>query len=153
MPALSRAIASRLLSQSPRSRLRRAILEQAARSGFDAYNRRDWDVVLSAYDPQVEIRLHHVQGIEGVHHGHAGWRHYWRLWFDAWEESHMEPEEILDFQDRTLFLGWTRCRAAGSGLEMEQPTAWLMTYRRGAVLRHEEWFDHAAALEAVGLKE
>src|SRR5439155_16969484 len=102
MPALLlRAIASRVLSLSPRSRLRRAFLEQATRSGYDAYNRRDWDVVLSAYDPQVEIRLHHVEGLDGVQQGHEGWRHYWRFWFEAWEESHMEPEEILDFQDRT----------------------------------------------------
>jgi ketosteroid isomerase-like protein len=152
-PALSRAIASRVLSRSPRSRLRQALQAQAARSGFDAYNRRDWEVVLSLYDPQVEIRLHHVEGIEGVHHGHEGWRHYWRLWFEAMEESHMEPEEIVDFQDRTLFLGWTRTRAAGSGLEMKQPTAWLLTYRAGAVVLHEEWWDQAMALEAVGLPE
>jgi hypothetical protein len=93
---------------------------------------------------RVEIRLHHVQDIEGV-------RRYWRQWFDAWEESRMDPEEMIDFQDRTLLLGWTRCRAAGSGLEMEQPTGWLMTWGRRVVIRHEEWWDRAAALEAVGL--
>jgi ketosteroid isomerase-like protein len=153
MPTLWRAMASRVLSRSPRSRLRQALLKQSTRSGFDAYNRQDWDVVLSAYDPQVEIRLHHVEGLEGVHHGHEGWRHYWRLWFEAMEESYMEPEEMIDFQDRTLYLGWTRTRAAGSGLEMKQPSAWLITYRAGAIVRHEEWWDQAAALEAVGLKE
>lgn len=109
---------------------------------------------MGVYDPQVEIRRHHVQDIEGVYHGHDGWRHYWRLWFDAWDQSHMEPEEIIDFEDRTLILGWTRCRAARSGLELEQPTAWLMTRGGGGtIVRHEEWWDHAAGLEAVGLKE
>jgi ketosteroid isomerase-like protein len=65
----------------------------------------------------------------------------------------MEPTEILDFQDRTLFLGSTRCRAADSGLVLEEPTAWLMTYRRGAIVRHEEWWNHGAGLQAVGLND
>lgn len=153
LPALYRALGARALAWPPRSRVRQLLLDLGTRSGFDAYNRRDWDVVLALYDPQVEIRLHHVQDIEGVHHGHEGLRHYWREWFDAWEQSIMEPQEIIDFQDRMLVLGWTRCRASGSGLSMEQPTAWLLTWGRGAIVRHEEWWDRAAALQAVGLNE
>jgi ketosteroid isomerase-like protein len=154
MPRLYRAPATWVRRLSPQSSLRVIAVDQAVRSGFDAYNRRDWDVVLAAYDPQVEIRLHHVQDIEGVYDGHDGWRHYWRLWFDSWDESQMEPQEIVDFPDRTLILGWTRCRAAASGLELEQQTAWLMTWGDGmTIARHEEWWDHAAGLDAVGLKD
>lgn len=154
LPSLNRAVASWAMGRSPHSSLRGRVVDHAVRSAFDAYNRRDWEVVLADYDPQVEIVLHHVQDLEGVYHGHDGWRHYWRLWLDAWDRSRMEPEEIIDFPDRTLILGWTRCRATGSGLELEEPTAWLVTRGdHGTIVRHEEWWDHAAGLEAVGLTE
>jgi ketosteroid isomerase-like protein len=150
MPGLVQALSSRVLSLPPRSRLRRILVDQATRSGFDAYNRRDWEVVLSAYDPQVQIRLHHVQDMEGIYHGHQGWRRYWQLWFDAWDESRMEPTEIIELPGRILYLGRTCCRNR-RGLTLEEPTAWLMTLRKGRIVQHEEWWDHEAALEAVGL--
>jgi ketosteroid isomerase-like protein len=149
-PALFRSLAGRATSLSLGSRLRQALIDQAARAGFHAYNRRDWDVVLSAYDPGVEIVLHHVQQMESVRHGHDGWRHYWREWFDVWDESHMEPTEIIEFRDRLLFLGFVRCHNR-HGLTLQEPSAWLMTLKDGVIVRHEEWWDHAAALEAVGI--
>jgi ketosteroid isomerase-like protein len=122
------------------------------RVAFEAYNRRDFDAVLAAYDPAVENHIHHVAGIEGVHHGHDGWRHYWRSWFEAWDESHQEAHEIIDFDDgRILILGRIRCANNARGMELEEHFGMLLTLRRGRVARHEEWFDQEAALRAAGL--
>jgi ketosteroid isomerase-like protein len=148
VPALTRGVRSLPL----RSRLRGAVTKRFVREGFAAYNRRDWDVVLAPYHPEVENDVHHVAGIEGVHHGHAGWRHYWQGWFEAWDESYMEAIEVVDFaDDRLLMLGRVRCRAADTGIELEEPMAMLLTYRAGLISRHEEWFDQAAGLRAAGL--
>ena len=147
-PGVLHALTRRALRLPLRSRLRNVLIDQATRSGFDAYNRRDWDVVLAAYDPNVEIVLHHVQQMEAIRHGHDGWRHYWHEWFDVWDESHMEPTEIVELSDRLLLLGSTRCRNH-RGLTLEEPSAWLLTMENGRIVRHEEWWDHAAALSAV----
>ena len=149
VPATSRAVRSLPL----RSRLRGALTRRFVREGLAAYNRRDWEVVLATYDAAVENDIHHVGGIEGIHHGHGGWRHYWEGWFEAWDESYQEAREVVDFaDDRLLVLGRIRCRAADTAIELEEPMAMLFTFRAGLIVRHEEWWDHASALRAAGLE-
>jgi uncharacterized protein len=109
-------------------------------------------VVLATYAPDVEIVLNHdLTRMEGVHHGYDGWRRYWELWAESWEESNIEPQELIDFSDRMLVLCRIRSRARASGVELDEPLAHLMTFERGAVVRHEEWYGHVDALAAVGL--
>jgi len=152
MPKLGPALTRVLRSLPLRSRLRSAVTKRSVREGSAAYNRRDWDVYLAAYHPEVENDVHHVAGIEGVRHGHAGWHHYWQGWFEAWDESYIEPFEVVDFaDDRLLVLGRVRCRAEDKGIELEEQIATLLTFRAGLIARHEEWFDHAAGLRAAGL--
>jgi hypothetical protein len=89
--------------------------------------------------------------MEGIYHGHEGWRRYWEQWAEAWSESHIVPEEIVDFPDRLLVLSRLRSRARVSGLEMDEPLAHLLTFSEGAAVRHEEWFSHAEGMKAAGL--
>jgi ketosteroid isomerase-like protein len=134
------------------SRLRQRLTARATKLAYEAWNRRDWEVVLATYAPDVEIVLNHdLTRMEGVHRGHGGWRLYWERWAESWEESKIEPQELIDFSDRMLVLSRIRSRARASGVELDEPLAHLMTFERGAVIRHEEWFGHADALEAVGL--
>jgi ketosteroid isomerase-like protein len=152
MPKLVPAFTRGLRSLPLRSRLRSAVTKRFVRERFAAYNRRDWDVLLVGYHPEVENDVHHVAGIEGVRHGHAGWRHYWQGWFEAWDESYGEPFEVVDFADDRLLVLWgVRCRAEKTGIELEEQVATLLTFRAGLIARHEEWFDHAAGLRATGL--
>lgn len=134
------------------SRLRQRLTARATKLAYEAWNRRDWQVVLATYAPDVEIVLNHdLTQMEGVHRGHDGWRRYWELWAESWEESMIEPQELIDFSDQMLVLSRIRSRARASRVELDEPIAHLMTFERGAVVRHEEWFGHADALEAVGL--
>lgn len=152
LPKLTNALWRGMRSLPLRSRLRATLTKRLIRKVLAAYNRRDWDVILSGYHPDVENDVHHVAGIEGVHHGHAGWRRYWQDWFEAWDESYIEAFEVVDFaDDRLLVLGRVRCRAEDRGIELEEHMATLLTYRAGLIVRHEEWFDHAAGLRAAGL--
>jgi len=104
LPKLSNALTRGMRSLPLRSRLRAALTKRVIREGLAAYNRRDWDVILSGYHPDVENDVHHVAGIEGVHHGHAGWRGYWQDWFEAWDESYFEAFEDVAFADDWLLV-------------------------------------------------
>ena len=144
------AVVRRLLPL--RSRLRQRLTARATRLAYEAWNRRDWEVVLATYALDVEIVLNHdLTRMEGIHHGHEGWRRYWNLWAEAWEESKIEPLELVDLPDRMLVLSRFRGRGRASGVDVDEPLAHLMTFERGAVIRHEEWFGHADALAAAGL--
>jgi ketosteroid isomerase-like protein len=153
-PRLSRALFRRIRALPIDSALRRRMTARTVGLAFDAYNRRDFDSILAAYDPEVENQIHHVGSLDGTHAGHAGWRLYWRGWFEAWDESHQEVTEIVDFaDDRLLILGSIRCRNNARGMELQEPFGMLLTIRDGRIVRHEEWFDPRAALRAAGLTE
>lgn len=153
-PALYRAVASFALSLPPRAHLRRAFVERAARSAFAAYNRRDFELVLVAYDPQIEFHsaMSGLLDLESAYHGHDGLRRFWALWLEAWEEFEFEPAELIDFRKQTLFLIKVHARAGESGIEAPHELAISVTYRGGAIVRHEEWRAWADALEGLGVR-
>ncbi len=43
---------------------------QLVRRLIDAFNRRNFDAVVEAFDPEIEV----VTLVAGTYHGHAGWR-------------------------------------------------------------------------------
>jgi hypothetical protein len=55
--------------------------------------------------------------------------------------------------DRVIALGKTRLRGKGGGVEIDVPSALIITYRNGKVVRFEDVVDKRKALEAVGLSE
>ncbi|HEV8457414.1 MAG TPA: hypothetical protein VGR44_03880, partial [Methylomirabilota bacterium] len=55
--------------------------------------------------------------------------------------------------DRVIALGKTRLRGSAGGAEIEVPSALVITYRNGKVVRFEDVVDRRKALEAVGLLE
>ncbi len=53
--------------------------EGVVASWVDAFNDRDLDGVLAAFDPEIEFRPLRLPGVAHVYHGHEGVR----LWFDV----------------------------------------------------------------------
>ena len=90
-PALVRLLASAWSRLPPRSRVRRAFLSRFLRQACEAANRRDFDVLLLALDPDVEYRIDDLGGLvppdlHGVHRGHEGYLHVWEEAIDAMED-------------------------------------------------------------------
>ena len=56
-PGLWKRQARLFLGLSPRSRLRRALLRRAVVSGWAAFNRGDYELMLVRYAPDVELSL------------------------------------------------------------------------------------------------
>jgi ketosteroid isomerase-like protein len=158
-PVLARAVTLGWSRLPPRSRLRRTLTARIWRSGIEAANRRDFDVVLLAMDPAFEFEMteslaggYVPPDLVGVHRGHEGFLHVWQRLFEAWDLK-FESEEIIDFGDRLVVAGRVTARGRHSGIALDQPLFQVVTIRRGLFARQQDFIDREEALEAAGLRE
>lgn len=154
-PGTWRALAAltwRLLS--PRSRLRRALLRRALISAYAAASRRDFELMLVRYAPDVGVEYDvefEALGLGGTFRGHDGFLNFIETWGEAWEEWEVVPVMVLDVDDRFLVLGHVRLPGTASGLELEREFAQLITPRLGWVAYEREFLSWEKALRAAGL--
>jgi ketosteroid isomerase-like protein len=159
-PALARVLLSAWSRLPPRSRLRRAWLSRIMRQGCEAANRRDFDLLFLALDPEIEYQANEnaVGGfvppdLLGVHRGHEGYFQVWEAMIEAVDDFKLEHEEVIDFGDRLLAAGRSTGHGSSSGVPVGQPIFQLFTLRRGLVIRQEDFDDRDRAFEAAGLRE
>jgi ketosteroid isomerase-like protein len=137
-----------------RSRLRRDLLRRAMISGWDAFYRQDFELILVRFSPDVEYRFNpglQTLGLGGVFRGHEGMREAFGKLTEAWESWELDPAYILDLGERVVFLGFNRSRARGSGVTLEQEFAQLVTLRDGLTTNYQNFFLWEEALRAAGL--
>jgi hypothetical protein len=87
-----------------------------------------------------------------AYRGHAGLRQYYQDLAEIAEEGHVEYSEVYDLGDQVLCLGRLSVRFA-SGVELDEESACLFTWRNEMCLEARAWMSHADALEAAGLRE
>ena len=120
---------------------------------YAAANRRDFELVLTFNDPErYEYRPSHAllpPDMDTVYRGHDGYRRFWRLWLDAFEDIRWDPEEIVDFGEKVLVAARQSARGSGSGVAVSEYVFQLYTLRRGLVARQEDFVDREEALRAV----
>lgn len=159
LPALYRGFAS-LWSRLPRhSRLRRLILLRITAQATSAANRRDFDLLLTGFDPEIDYRV--VGGpwgmvapdVLGHHHGHAGYREVWREVLEAFEDWTLEPEELIDLGHRLFSATRMSGHGTGSGVPVSRSSFQVYTFRRGLVVKQEDFGDRGEALEAAGVSD
>ena len=156
-PALVRWLTAARMRLPRHSRLRRALLVQGVLRGYAAVNRRDFDLTLTNYDPEYEYFLHGEQQAfpdwDLGYAGRDGFREFWRQALEAFDDIRFDPEEILDLGERLLVTVQVSGHGTGSGAPMNQKVFQLFTYRRGLIVRQNDFSDRAQALEAAGLSE
>ena len=137
----------------PGSALRRRALGLGFRHTIAAINRRDFDVVLLGWDPDVELEFHDVEmtGIASSYHGHDGWHAFWADWLRDWEYAAHQLTAVFDFGDRILLRIAGQHIAPRTGLRMDSDSGNLLEYRDGRVKRSVVWFHWALAVEELGL--
>jgi hypothetical protein len=154
-PTLYRRVAAWALRRlSPRSRVRRAMLCRALVSGWDAAARKDFELVLVRYAPDVEVEFDpEFEAIlgGGTFRGHDGFLKMQQAFDEAWERRERVPEFVLDLGDRGLWLGTFRLPGNISGLELEREWAQLATLRDGLVAHEQYFFGWDKGLLAAGL--
>jgi ketosteroid isomerase-like protein len=155
-PSLYRRLAAlaqrRLLN--PRSRLRRAVLRRGNISGWAAFNRRDFELMLVRYASDVEFEFdpgEQTLGLSGTFRGHEAMAKGLGELTEGWDQIELEPAYILDLGDRVLSLGFQHARGHASGVQLEQEVAQLVTVREGLVVRDVHFFTWEEGLRAAEL--
>jgi ketosteroid isomerase-like protein len=154
-PGAWRALATRLLRLSPRSRLKRAMLCREVISGWDAAWRRDYELMLVRYARNVELQYDtdfEAIGLGGTFHGHDGIVRFLESWGEPWEGWELVPAAVLDMgNDRLVALAHVRLPGTTSGVELESEFAQLVTFRDGLITRDQEFRSWDKGLLAAGL--
>ena len=131
---------------------------RSVRLGLEAFNRGDQDATLLGCHPDCEFHppreLVEAGLIEACYRGAAGYREYASNWSEVWHaDLRVEPVELIDLGDRLVILADLPVRAQASGVPLTTKWADVTTLEDGRTIRQQHYWDHAEALEAVGLSE
>ena len=111
------------------------------------------ELIAQACDPEIEW-VEDPQRADGcVYRGHAGVRESWERWLENFDEWGFEIKHIRDHGNRVLVVSEEHGRGSGSEAEVSARDYMVFTFRDGKILRYQEFYDEAQALEAAGLSE
>jgi ketosteroid isomerase-like protein len=116
----------------------------------EAFNSGDVEGAVRACHPDVEF-LPQRAAIQGPLHGHDGIRAFFADNAESLDLFVTDYDEVRDLGDRMLAFGSIRIRGKGSGLETDIPSALVLEFRDGKLVRLQDYRDRPAALEAAGL--
>ena len=123
------------------------------RAQFEAWNAGDMNALRERYDPDAMI----VRGLEGWPEreprvGREAVMGYFEQLRETWDTDTMEPiSEFIEVGDRVAVRVLWRGVGQGPGLNMEFTIVY--TLREGRTFYQEHFWDHAEALETLGLQE
>ena len=157
-PWLSDALARLIGRLPPTSRFRHAVLWRTSRHGMEAFNRRDLDVAVSPGTAAFEFipprEFVDAGFTEPCYRGPAGYRKFVSAWSDVFgADLRVEAAELIDLGDRIVMLADLPWRGQASGVPFTGQIATVSVLKHGRAIRVQTYFDHAEALEAVGLRE
>ncbi len=140
----------------PTSRIRRAGVSRAVRMGLEAFNRKDLDVAVTGFHPDLEYypyREFVEAGLaEPCYYGRSGYRAYVEGTYDVWGAGvRLEPTELIDLGDRLVVLADMPMQAQSSGIALAETYGSVWTVKDGAIIQIRDFLRHSEALEAAGL--
>jgi ketosteroid isomerase-like protein len=118
----------------------------------EAISRGDVDAFLLGIHPEIEF-IPRRAAVQGTYHGHAGVRKFIADNAESYDRFEVSNEEFRDLGDRVVAFGTVRIRGRESGVEVTHPTALLVMFRDGRIIRFEDFGERSQALEAAGLSE
>ncbi len=125
--------------------------EELVRRLFDHWNAGEREMVSQIAHRDVVV---HSGMTDATYHGHDGLRRYFAEIDDQFEGWHLSIDEFRDAaEDRLLALGTVHFRGRASGVESDQPVAWLWTFAGNQVTEVRAIPDRAQALEVAGLSD
>jgi ketosteroid isomerase-like protein len=111
------------------------------------------ELIAQSCDPEIEWYEDPQRVDARVYRGHGGVRESFERWLDQWDEYGTAAERFIDCGDDVLVVAQEHGRGAKSGATVSSRIFIVVTFRDGKVLRYREFYDEAAALDAVGLSE
>jgi hypothetical protein len=130
-------------------------LLHAVISGWAALQRRDFELMLVRYAPDVVYEADtgfQSLGIPGSARGRGEMGHVLAEIIDVWDRFALAPAAIVDLGGKSMIgLGAVRGHGPKSGIEVEVETAQLLTVERGLVVHERDFLRWDDALGAAGL--
>ena len=122
------------------------------RGTIEAWNAGDMDAFGDVYDPDIVVR--YADGWPEGSKPNIGREAVMRQWEqqrEPFDRDTLEEIEVIDLGDRVVMRQmW---RAVGRGPDLNIEVTAVSTLRKGKVILVEFFWNHAEALEAVGLSE
>jgi ketosteroid isomerase-like protein len=128
------------------------------RRGYEAFNRGDFTSAADGFDPNIEWKIPFQLPDSPPDETYRGPKEvigFWQTWRGAFDDFHMELEEIIDAGDKVIVFAGARGRGVESRVEVTTPVfpqVWTFG-DDGRPVRVEMFQSRAEALEAVGLSE
>jgi ketosteroid isomerase-like protein len=122
------------------------------RRALEAINRRDLDAFLQLAEPDVVQDWSRAMGPQsGIYRGRTEVRQFLHSWWDAFEESVIVVDELIDAGDQVVAVFHGRQRGRASGIEVEGRGAVLVwNLQDGAISSATLYQKRDDALEAIG---
>jgi ketosteroid isomerase-like protein len=128
---------------------------EIVRRAQEAFNRRDVGDFLADVDPAVEWDWSRAVGPDReIIRGREQVAGFIRSWWDAFDESVVVEDEIIDAGEHVVVAFHGRQRGRGSGAEVQGPGSVLVwTFRDGQAINVTLYQTRNEALASVGLAE
>ena len=125
---------------------------EVAKAAYAAWNAGDMDAFRELCDPDIIMRPPERWPEPGPFVGREAVMREWDQVREAWDADAVEPiSDFIDAGDRVVVRQiW---RGVGQGPESNTELTNVFTVRKGRIFFQEFFWDHAEALEAVGLAE
>jgi ketosteroid isomerase-like protein len=125
---------------------------EVVRTATEAWNAGDMDAFSEMFDPDVIWRQPEGWPEPGPEVGREAVMHQLGLQRETWDADALEPtSDFIDAADRVVVrLIW---RGVGRGPKLNLEATGVFTVRKGRVFYVEFFWDHAEALEALGVSE
>ena len=125
---------------------------EIVRAAFQAWNAEDMDALRELYDPKVSWRPPPDWPEPGPYVGRDAVMRQLEQLRQTWDADTQDPiDDFIDAVDRVVVrFVW---RGAGRGPESNVELTGVYTMRKGKLFAIEHFWDHAEALETLGLSE
>jgi ketosteroid isomerase-like protein len=125
---------------------------EIVRRGFDAWNTGDMDALRELYDPGIIWQAPEGWPEPGPYVGREAVMRQLEQMRETWDADALEPiSDFIDAADRVVVrIIW---RGVGHGPESNLELTGVYTVRKGRIPYIEFFWDHAEALETLGLSE
>jgi ketosteroid isomerase-like protein len=125
---------------------------QAIKRALERWSAGDRTPLLDDIHPEIEIHTLIASAFKGEpYRGYDGAREWLAGLDESFERWDVEVDEIRVRGEVAAVLGAVHARGRGSGLELDLPTALVIDFRDGRVIRIRIFQDRDEALAAGGL--
>jgi uncharacterized protein len=124
---------------------------EALRRGYEALNRGDLSVVVELLDPDLEWHEPAPSPDAGSHKGRDSFERFFRGWIDSFDGFRVEPEQVVERDDKLIAIVHQSGRGRTSGVEVDARLAHVWTIEDGRAVRWEAVANIDEALRDSGL--